>query len=513
MELESKPVLIDTAKWKNELKCNGVIICDKESCKMGFLSLRGMRVHHQKCVGHLNEGDFVICPVCHIRFKTFSIMQRHQEKQHKQQVIASAFTQKPAVGHSDLFLKCKTERKVETPTELRDRILAESRLISVVRPPGRLIKVKLQSPLGQSTPKTKMKIPRFPAVQQRVSGTSSIENGGKSSSYRLLDYNPPIASTPQPSSITYDQPIKTPGSQEELYDREKQLAVEETILRDYQEGILTYDKSAEDATRVALQEKELCSNKLAEELKQQELMNQSLHKDFFCTQCSLQFGKKYVFDLHLSLVHGKVLEIKNEAKDYEENFSEAKKDEEKVLIAPFHEKKKQFICELCDYSASRKEHLKRHVSSLHEKKKAFKCEICNYSCSQKGHMKTHVASVHEEKQFKCELCEHICSRKDLMKRHLQNVHEKKKPFKCEICGYSCSQKDSLKKHLVAVHENKKPFKCELCDYKSSIKAHLKRHVQIVHEKKKPFKCEICDKVFSIKQSMTKHIIAIHEKML
>ena len=42
-------------------------------------------------------------------------------------------------------------------------------------------------------------------------------------------------------------------------------------------------------------------------------MDKSLHKDLFCTQCSLQFGKKYVFDLHLSLVHGKVLEIKKEA--------------------------------------------------------------------------------------------------------------------------------------------------------------------------------------------------------
>ena len=56
MELGSKPSLIDTAKWKNELKCSGVIICDKDSCKMGFLSLRGMEVHRQKCVGHVNEG-------------------------------------------------------------------------------------------------------------------------------------------------------------------------------------------------------------------------------------------------------------------------------------------------------------------------------------------------------------------------------------------------------------------------------------------------------------------------
>ena len=66
MELESKPFVIDTTKWKNELKCNGFILCDKESCQMGFLSLRGMEVHRQKCVGHVNEGVsiYAFCLQC-----------------------------------------------------------------------------------------------------------------------------------------------------------------------------------------------------------------------------------------------------------------------------------------------------------------------------------------------------------------------------------------------------------------------------------------------------------------
>ena len=88
-----------------------------------------------------------------------------------------------------------------------------------------------------------------------------------------------MASTPQPSSYTYGgQAMKntpssheTSGSQEELYDREKQLAMQETRLREYQERVLRYERLAEDATRVALQEKELRLNKLAEELKQREI--------------------------------------------------------------------------------------------------------------------------------------------------------------------------------------------------------------------------------------------------
>ena len=34
-------------------------------------------------------------------------------------------------------------------------------------------------------------------------------------------------------------------------------------------------------------------------------MNTNIMKDFFCHLCSLQFDKKYVFDLHMTLVHKK----------------------------------------------------------------------------------------------------------------------------------------------------------------------------------------------------------------
>ena len=46
-------------------------------------------------------------------------------------------------------------------------------------------------------------------------------------------------------------------------------------------------------------------------------------KDLFCEKCTLQFGKKYVFDLHLSLVHGEKIEVKvvkNEPIACDENF-------------------------------------------------------------------------------------------------------------------------------------------------------------------------------------------------
>jgi hypothetical protein len=44
--------------------------------------------------------------------------------------------------------------------------------------------------------------------------------------------------------------------------------------------------------------------------------------DFFCKKCTLQFGKKYVFDLHLSLVHGEKMKVKIEPKILDENFQD-----------------------------------------------------------------------------------------------------------------------------------------------------------------------------------------------
>ena len=41
--------------------------------------------------------------------------------------------------------------------------------------------------------------------------------------------------------------------------------------------------------------------------------------DFFCDKCNLQFGKKYVFDLHLSLVHGVEIKVKTEQQICEES--------------------------------------------------------------------------------------------------------------------------------------------------------------------------------------------------
>ena len=63
-------------------------------------------------------------------------------------------------------------------------------------------------------------------------------------------------------------------------------------------------------------------------------------KDFFCEECALQFGKKLVFDLHLSLVHGIKTNIKTEPNI--RDFQESEK------FFPSHKGNKYARCETCN---------------------------------------------------------------------------------------------------------------------------------------------------------------------
>ena len=176
-------------------------------------------------------------------------------------------------------------------------------------------------------------------------------------------------------------------------------------------------------------------------------MEQKILWDLHCFQCSLQFEKKSIYDLHLSLIHNyksrnfDAIQIKSEPEEVESsNHSiqiQSKPMEEQVLIKKVvstKEKKKLFKCVFCDKSFSKQSVIKRHVASVHERKKPFQCEACDYSSSQKFTLKTHIVSVHDKKKlFKCKICDYSSSQKGDMKRHVASVHEKKKPFKCRSC--------------------------------------------------------------------------------
>ena len=128
-------------------------------------------------------------------------------------------------------------------------------------------------------------------------------------------------------------------------------------------------------------------------------------KDLFCTLCSLQFDKKYVFDVHLSIVHGQNIGVKTESEVCEENKT---KVEEKYCSGNVVDKK--FKCDICNQCFTTKKHLRKHNESVHEGKKTFKCSICDASFSLKPAMKKHIKSVHDgKKPYKCTMGDIFCT--------------------------------------------------------------------------------------------------------
>ena len=156
-------------------------------------------------------------------------------------------------------------------------------------------------------------------------------------------------------------------------------------------------------------------------------MSQVILRDLYCEKCSLQFDKKYVYDLHLTLVHGQEIKVKKEPTTFKENFEDLEQSEKQS----------------------------EHIT--HELDKSLQCDKCNTLFKSKPDLKSHIKSVHDRiKPFECNFCAAKFLKKTLMKRHIDSVHEGKKPFQCNTCGTTFKRNAYLKQHIASVHEGKKP---------------------------------------------------------
>ena len=186
-------------------------------------------------------------------------------------------------------------------------------------------------------------------------------------------------------------------------------------------------------------------------------MEKKIIKDLYCYLCSLQFDKRTIYDMHLSLVHN------------------------------HRRKKDSFLTEIENVT----EEIELEIGSNSNQTTSETLEItCKKTKCDFG-----------EKPFTCKYCHKEYSLSKILKEH-ERIHSNEKPFACKYCDKKFTQSQQLKSHE-RIHTGEKPVDCNYCNKRFTLSHHLKRHERI-HTGEKPFACKVCDKKFTQSQQLNSH---------
>ena len=208
-------------------------------------------------------------------------------------------------------------------------------------------------------------------------------------------------------------------------------------------------------------------------------------KDWYCSRCSLQFDKKIIFDMHLSIVHKEITKIKEEPLTCENETM-------KMHVSSVHEGKKQRRCDLT---------AKRSCHSDPKIKKTYSCSIC-LEVLPRNDVKKHILKVHG---VQCKICQEIV-KDTTMEEHIALLHL----IKCSFCSKKIAQGEDMKAHVASVHG-------QFCPEKLTYK-NMHHHMKVFHKKiskdqlstkvhkitNKKFECPLCSTIFSSHQERANH---------
>ena len=225
--------------------------------------------------------------------------------------------------------------------------------------------------------------------------------------------------------------------------------------------------------------------------------------DMFCNKCVLQFDKKYVFDLHLKLVHGEKIETKSESFIEPENLdhpltkseliqSEVKTEvKTEVKEEPFEnfEAREQggidFITSTdfdhsfneSEFPTQKIDFAIRHKIREEPNESNVPLKMFKQDCNQSNH---HAKSKTIEKKTDLILAS--------VKDNTHSIPDLDKDFstvlKCSICLEVFGERNDLKKHIIKVHVNS--IKCHYCSEKFANHTNMYAHESSVHA----IKCQV-----------------------
>jgi len=93
-----------------------------------------------------------------------------------------------------------------------------------------------------------------------------------------------------------------------------------------------------------------------------------------------------------------------------------------------------------------------------DKRRPYLCTLCDKWFRRKGHLKRHKQIHTRDTLYSCTQCEKRFTNQDYLKQHM-NVHSRK--YKCTECGKCFHSKQDLTVHR-RIHSGEKPFECTVC---------------------------------------------------
>ncbi|GMR59240.1 hypothetical protein PMAYCL1PPCAC_29435 [Pristionchus mayeri] len=149
------------------------------------------------------------------------------------------------------------------------------------------------------------------------------------------------------------------------------------------------------------------------------------------------------------------------------------------------EKRREWRCAQCEYSAASRKTLWRHGRSTgHDwarKENDFSCEECDYAAGSKFNLERHRMRNHAlPHQVECPLCFLMFPSIASFLSHHNSTHRgNHRRFRCERCSKEFTRKDKLIRHHKVVHESVRAFACPSCPSSFPSGWHLRRHLKSV----------------------------------
>ena len=245
-------------------------------------------------------------------------------------------------------------------------------------------------------------------------------------------------------------------------------------------------------------------------------MNMNILKDISCSQCSLKFGTKVWYELHLTLVHGQ----KNNSESFDNNSKRKQKDadvlfessnfatnqkvdhelnmvkEEKLTVKNHKNyEEKEVKCKQentkfefastaiphnRDYNLDIVKQENLHVQEDARKIEYFENEVKSEEKSKEFSNDLSTIQVFPSESQEAKLCNFKQENFD-EEAQFSFGNENQTPFRCSFCKVQFATRQKLSKHLDSVHGDKKTFKCVECNSSFIQRPHLYRHIKTVHK--------------------------------